>query len=110
MSMMLRGVTPAASYGDLLQVPGGISATPTAIEDGLGNALSIKLSTAGLNLPCKTVAGDWPPIAVQLSNPPSAAELTLLAGDAPATVGAGFAMVITDDTDILMPPGEFKKY
>jgi hypothetical protein len=45
----LGGVTPASSYGFLLQVPGGVSATLTGVQDGDGHAAPFSLSTTAIS-------------------------------------------------------------
>lgn len=82
----LAGRTISSFYACLLHVAGGLTATPTAIEDGAGNASAIQLSTAGLNLPVDDS---------NISDPPTDSELDTAFGTA-ATVGSGFMAIIDD--------------
>lgn len=82
----LAGRTISSFYAYLLHLSGGLTATPTALTDGAGNATAVKLSTAGLNLPVDDS---------DMSDPPTDAQLDTAFG-APGTVGSGFTALIDD--------------
>lgn len=82
----LAGRRISEFYRYLLHVAGGITTTPTALEDGAGNASAVQFSTYGLNLPVDVS---------DVSAPPTDAQLDTAFG-APATVGTGFVAVNDD--------------